>query len=98
MRILDMQEDVYMVKFAAKDTAYYWGNDPRATSDPTPEIIKTYQPQQNDPVGLDIHQNISRAQFYAKGAMIYAQGSVFPTIPGRYPLPHNEGHYIITSD
>lgn len=37
-------------------------------------------------------------KFYATDALIYAQGTVFPTVPGRYPLPHNEGHFIVTSE
>jgi hypothetical protein len=38
------------------------------------------------------------SDFYAKGALIYAQGAVFPTIPGKYFFPQSEGHVIITSD
>jgi len=30
--------------------------------------------------------------------MIYAQGCVFPTVPGTYEFPFNEGHYTITSN
>lgn len=93
-----IQTDGYMVKFAAKDTAYYWGDDPDAISDPTHQIVSKYDQAWNTPIDLEILRDLVQTRFYAKDAMIYAQGSVFPTVPGRYPLPHNEGHYIITSE
>lgn len=36
--------------------------------------------------------------YYAKGAQIYAQGAVFPTMPGKYCFPQSEGYVLITSD
>jgi hypothetical protein len=98
MRILDIQKDGYYIKFAAKDTAYYWAHDEDCRISPHARILKEQfriDKRFSDP---DVLLNLSTCVWYAERAMIYAQGSVFPTVPGRYPLPHNEGHFIITSD
>lgn len=93
--------------FGAKDTHYYWALDPDAMPESAP-LSDVYDVIAKLPRGTEFktlpYQQLFKdrtqtlRKFYAQDALIYAQGAVFPTIPGKYIFPQNEGHVIITSD
>jgi hypothetical protein len=36
--------------------------------------------------------------YYAENALVFAQGAVYPTIPGKYIFPQDEGYVIVSSN
>lgn len=105
MRFISILEKGYRTQFTAKDTHYYWALDENAMPDHAP-VMKVLERIGGARVtsteylakffkDLDMHFIY---EHYAAEALIYAQGAVFPTIPGKYTFPRDEGYVIVTSN